>query len=110
MKERDFQTLFSKRNTLTGVFELKFVNETKRKSLPFSDLKIHQEQSLVAAHTGEGLFHKISDQPIFAGNKTRFTRKKPFDCLYLKRIDAYVVIMWWLPREKKMVYYINIFD
>lgn len=106
MKERDFQTQFGKRNTIHGVFELKF---TKGKSLPFNSLAEHQEKALLAV-SGDGLFHKISDFPVFAGSGVRFNRPKPFDCLYLSQTMAYVVVMFWIPRKKKNVYYIKIED
>ncbi|MCK4499490.1 hypothetical protein KAU11_03285 [Candidatus Babeliales bacterium] len=108
MREKDFQTQFAKKNTLSGVFELKFCKGT---SLPFSSLAEHQEKALLAATSKEGLFHKITDAPFFkdAHNKMRFTRPKPFDCFYLQYIPAYVVVMWWEPRKKKNVYYIPIY-
>jgi len=105
MKESDFQTAFRDKNTIHGVFELKFC---KGKSLPFSALAKHQEEALLAASSPEGLFHKITDQPIFAGSKVRFTKPKPFDCFRLRNMDAFVVVMWWVPRKKKKVYYIRI--
>lgn len=106
MKEKDFQTLFGKRNTIHGVFELKF---TKGKSLPFNSLAEHQEKSLLKVTQG-GLYHKISDFPIFSGSGVRFNRPKPFDCFFLTQTMAYVVVMWWIPRKKKNVYYIKIED
>lgn len=108
MREKDFQTQFAKRNTLSGVFELKFCKGT---SLPFSSLAEHQEKALLATTSEEGLFHKITDAPFFkdAQNKMRFTRPKPFDCFYLQCTPAYIVIMFWKPRKKKNVYYIPIF-
>ena len=109
MREKDFQTQFAKKNTLSGVFELKFCKGT---SLPFSSLAEHQEKALLAATSKEGLFHKITDAPFFkdAHNKMRFTRPKPFDAFFLANMDAYVVIMWWIPRKHKAVYYIKIQD
>lgn len=109
MREREFQTMFAKHNRRVGVFELKFC---KGKSLPFSALAEHQEKALLDASSSTGLYHKITDSPFFKdpGGKMRFTRPKPFDAFLLKNIDAYVVIMWWVPRKKKMVYYIEIKD
>jgi hypothetical protein len=107
MKEKHFQTEFGKRNKMIGVFELKFC---KGKSLPFSALAEHQEKALLAASSSSGLYHKISDFPMFAGSKVRFNSPKPFDCVYLSNMDAYVVIMWWVPRKKKNVYYLWIRD
>ena len=106
MKERDFQSEFGKRNKVAGVFELKFCKGT---SLPFKSVADHQIKALKDAST-DGLYHKISDSPFFKdpAGKMRFTKPKPFDCFYLKNIHAYVVIMWWIPRKKKNVYYIPI--
>ena len=104
MKEKYFQTEFGKRNRVHGVFELKFC---KGKSFPFKSVAEHQVKALLAA-SKNGLYHKITDQPVFAESKVRFTRPKPFDCFFLKKTDAYVVIMFWVPRKKKNVYYIEI--
>ena len=106
MKERDFQTQCGKRNIIHGCFELKF---TKGKSLPFNSLAEHQEKALLDV-AGHGLFHKISDFPVFANSGARFNRPKPFDCFYLSQTMAYVVVMFWIPRKKKNVYYIKIED
>ena len=102
MKERDFQAEFGKRNLIIGVFELKFC---KGKSIRFDSVAEHQEAALLAVE-GDGLYHKITDQPFL--KDMNFQRKKPFDCFNLAGIPAYVVIMWWIPRKKKNVYYIPI--
>lgn len=106
MKERDFQTQFGKRNRIHGCFELKFC---KGKSLPFNSLAEHQEEALLNV-SGNGLYHKISDFPVFANSGARFNRPKPFDAFYLSHTMAYVVIMVWVPRKKKNVYYVKIED
>ncbi len=106
MKESNFQTQFGKRNSIHGVFELKF---TKGKSIAFNALAEHQEKALLAV-SGNGLYHKISDFPVFANSGVRFNRPKPFDCFYLSQTMAYVVVMFWIPRKKKNVYYIKIED
>ena len=107
MKERDFQTEFAKRNTLIGAFELKFCKGT---SLPFSALAPHQEQALLDFSSSKGLYHKLTDSPFFKdpSGKMRFTRPKPFDCFNIARTSAYVVVMFWVSRKRKMVYYIHI--
>lgn len=105
MKERDFQTQFKKHNRINGVFELKLC---KGKSMPFSAVPEHQIKALCDISIGDGLYHKISDSPIFSGNKTRFTKPKPFDCFLLRNINAYLVVMFYVPRRRKMVYYIKI--
>ena len=107
MREAQFQTEFGKRNEVHGIFELKLC---KTKRLAFSAVKEHQEKALVHANMGGGLYHKISDAPFFKDEKARmrFTKPKPFDCLFLKNIPAYVVVMFYVPRKNKMVYYIHI--
>ena len=107
MKERDFQTEFGKRNTTIGAFELKFCKGT---SLPFSALAPHQEQALLDFSSSKGLYHKLTDSPFFKDpdGKMRFTRPKPFDCFNIADTAAYVVIMFWIPRKRKIVYYIPI--
>jgi hypothetical protein len=106
MLEKHFQTEFGKRNRIHGCFELKLV---KGKSLPFNALAEHQEKALLAV-AGEGLYHKISDFPVFANNKMRFNRPKPFDAFFLSQTMAYVVVVFYKPRKKKNVYYIKIED
>ncbi len=105
MKEKDFQVEFGKHNKMFGVFELKLC---KGKSLPFDCLADHQEKALLDAYSTTGLYHKITDQPFLKG--MTFQRKKPFDCFNLRDVPAFVVVMWWIAREKKMVYYIPIGD
>lgn len=86
-------------------YELKIC---KGNSLSFNAVKEHQRQGLLDAK--KGLYHKISDSPIFAGNMTRFTNPKPFDCLYLKDAIGYVVILFYKPRKPKVTYMINIYS
>jgi len=107
MKEKNFQSEFKKNNRMTGMFELKLC---KGVSLPFSSVKRHQEEALLAATTMEGFYHKLADQPVSAikGANVRFTLPKPFDCFLVKNTHAYVVIMFYVPRKKKMVYYVPI--
>lgn len=107
MKERDFQTQFKKHNKITGIFELKLC---KGKSLSFSSVAEHQKQALLDVSSRTGLYHKISDSPFFKDpeGRMRFTKPKPFDCFLLKDVNAYVVIMFYVPRKKKNVYYIPI--
>lgn len=105
MKEKDFQVLFGKKNKHLGVFELKL---EKGKSFRFDRVAQHQKEALLQA-SSTGVYHKINDAPIFGGQKTRFTSKKPFDCFNIKG-DAYVVIMFYEPRRKKRVLYLLIDD
>jgi len=107
MKEATFQTMwrhFLEENppNQMEVYELKLC---KTNRFPFSAVKDHQIEGLKMALSG--LFHKISDSPIFAGQKTRFTAKKPFDCLWIKA-NAYVCIMYYIPRKRKQVVKISL--
>jgi len=84
------------------VYELKI---SKGNSLPFNAVKEHQIKGLLEAE--KGLFHKISDSPIFHGNRMRFTKPKPFDCLFIFAI-SYVAILFYKPRKPKNIYLIKI--
>lgn len=95
MKEKDIQKLFGQKNKISGVFELKLV---KKKSMPFNAIEPHQYKALYKAKN-ESLYHKISDMS--AG-------QKPFDCFNLSGIDAYAVLVWYIPRVRKTAYYIPI--
>lgn len=113
MKEKHIQSLFGKINKVVGVFELKFIKCDKGifPPLPFDRVAAHQSDALLCASTDRGLYHKISDS--FVGDKSgqrRFPSPKPFDCLYLKEIPAYVVICWYVPRKLKQFVYISIQD
>ena len=103
MKEKDIQTVFAKKNSICGFFELKLC---KSLSIPFSSVKEHQKKALLQAQN-KGIFHKINDAPIFRGQKTRFTNQKPFDCFFMQG-DAYVVICFYEPRKSKTFYYVPI--
>ncbi len=107
MKESNIQTEFGKRNKNHGIYELKLCKGT---SLPFSALADHQEEALLDISSTRGFYHKISDFPMFAGNKMRFNRPKPFDSFFLVCQPAYVVICFYVPRKKKKLYYIRIQD
>lgn len=105
MKEKDIQCVFGEKNTIKGVFELKLC---KKKSIRWDAVKEHQVKALLRAKH-KNLYHKISDQPIFKGMKTRFNSKKPFDCFNIQS-PAFVVVCFYVPRKKKVCYYIDIDD
>lgn len=101
MKEKDFQTKFLKwaknqTNLKSGAFELKL---TKGKSLPFSALQPHQKQGLLNTKHSK-LAYKIPDDTI---------GYKPFDCVFLKELPAFVVIQFY-KRGEKNFYMIDIDD
>lgn len=78
----------------------------KGQSFAFSFVKLHQIAGL--ENSLEGMGYKISDAPIFAGSKTRFTFKKPFDFVYIKARHAYVVPIFYKPHNYKKVFLIPI--
>lgn len=110
MREKNFQTIWHKYlvdhpPTSPEVHELKLC---KRGTFAFDAVKDHQIEGLKRAKTG--LFHKIADSPVSWGSNTkmRFTAKKPFDCLWLIGLGAYVVICFYEPRKYKKVFKIEI--
>jgi len=103
MTEKDMQTLFSKHVkkyplSTSEVYELKICKGT---SLPFDALQEHQIKALVEAEDS-GLFHKITDPPIFYGGQMRFNVPRPFDCMYLINVPAFVVLWFYKPRKPKI--------
>ena len=104
MKEKDMQTLWGKylkthRTDKTEVYELKIVKQT---SMPFSRVNEHQIVALNQARKGN-FYYKISDTgfPTAQDSLMRFTPQKPFDCMNIFKADAYVVIWFYKPRQKK---------
>ena len=109
MKEADIQRVFGKMIKAqppahTAVYELKLC---KKKSIPFDALQDHQRSALWSANRSY-YYHKINDMPIFRGHKTRFANLKPFDCFFLRGVEAYVVILFYKPRKPKEFIFINI--
>lgn len=104
MKEKNIQSIFKNINKKEGLFELKLCKGT---SMPFGSVADHQVEALLDVSGEKGLYHKISDSPVSWGGQ-RFTKPKPFDCLFLRNQPAYVVICWYEPRRKKAFHYIPI--
>lgn len=110
MKESNFQTMFGK-----WVLENKdfILNPTawelkieKGKSFRFEKVSDRQIESLLEVER-VGLYHKINDLPVYKGSMTRFAKPKPFDCFYMKG-KSYVVVWFYKPRQKKIMYWIPI--
>ena len=118
VKEKDIQSLFSKKindiryeldtifksEDYSYAFELKICKENR---FSFDRVEEHQELALWQVDDSRGVYHKISDSPIFGGMKTRFTSAKPFDCFYIRGI-AFVVICWYEPKKLKELHFIQI--
>lgn len=108
MTESQMQTFFRdylKENPpeKSEVYELKIC---KTNAIEFERVKEHQIKALISA--GSGLFHKITDPPMFYGSQTRFNAPRPFDCFYIKDVKGYVVVWYYKPRQKKVFYKIPI--
>jgi len=108
MTERQLLTEFSKKikelkPVGTVVYETKMV---RAKSFRLASVAQHQVAGLQGAL--HGLWYKISDSPIYAGNKSRFTFAKPFDALWIKADQAFVVPIFYVPRKSKIAYLIPI--
>jgi len=110
MKEKNIQTLFGQQNEIEGFFELKLC---KGKSIRWDAVRDHQIAALGLAASETGFYYKIPDSPVSTTQNTdgfRFTKRKPFDCFFLRGLPAYVVICWYVPRKLKTLYYITIGD
>ena len=109
MNERQLTTEFSKLFTPdnvagTAAYEFKMV----KGAFALDSVKPHQIEGLL--HAKAGMWHKISDSPIYAGNKSRFTFKKPFDGVWIRAKEAYVVPVFYIPRKQKIAVLIPIED
>jgi len=103
MKEKDFQVSFNHwlaHNWHNGssAFELKIV-KPPNKSLPFSAIAEHQYKGLTLAT--QRLVWKISDSDM---------SRKPFDCFILQEAQAFVVVLWHIPRRQNLVTMIQVHD
>lgn len=109
MVEKNFQSMFSKwvldnLPKKSTTWELKLEKGT---AMPFDRVYAHQVKGLNDSKY-EGLYHKISDSPIFPGSKIRFTKPKPCDCVFLKDADAFVVLLFYRPRQEKEMIFIDV--
>lgn len=111
MVEKDFQRMFkhylaNNPPAKAAVYELKLV---KNGRLEFDRVYDHQVAGLRQAKY-KGVYHKIADQPAawVGGKRVHFGGKKPFDCLFLRNIEAYVVILFYVPNEAKEIVFIDI--
>lgn len=99
-KESDMQNRFGRWLKYNwdkpSVFELKI---TKTQSLPFKEVKDHQVLALDMAQNRH-LYYKIPDDTF---------GRKPFDCFFLTKITAYVVIMFYTRGQSRFIM-INIDD
>lgn len=91
MKEKDFQTKFSKwlryNHDGSGAFELKI---TKTNSIGYVKLEEHQKEALLHVKHSR-MVYKIPDD-------TRGS--KPFDCFKMSSLPAFVVIYFYTHGEK----------
>lgn len=85
-REANFTLLFrhwiKKHPQMSGAYELK---QSQTESIPFSVLKEHQEDALLAAKSNSGLLYKAPDDS---------RGIKPFDLFYLRNCRACVVIKY----------------
>lgn len=101
MKESDIQSLFTKyvrdNHRTTAAWELKL--KKNGEALSFAgDFQPQQLPSLLKAKHG-CVYRKLSD--IDPG-------LKPFDAMQVCQSPAYVVVVWYVPREEKVAYWIDI--
>ncbi len=106
MYEKDLQSALNKVLARMKVFdqrslaiESKLVNLSKRKSLPFSEVKPHQRRGLRLAQ--KKLIYKIPDDSY---------DQKPFDAFMLVAAIGYVCVFWYMPRKLKEAHLITIND
>lgn len=111
MVEKDLQTMFkhwlaNNPPERSAVYELKLV---KNGRLEFDRVYDHQVAGLRQAKR-KGVYHKIADQPAanVGGRRVHFGGKKPFDCMFLTKVDAFVVVMFYKPNHLKETFFIDV--
>ena len=77
-----FRHWLKKNPMMSGAFELK---QSITNSLPFSAVREHQVDALLATNSDKGLLWKIPDDSISS---------KPYDLFYLRNAGAWVVIKY----------------
>jgi len=88
----------------TECYELKLVNLSKTKSFAFNRVAEHQ---MVGLQTSlEALWLKIPDTAAING----FSSQKPFDVIWIKAYEAYVIVVFYEPRKFKKAVLIPIRD
>lgn len=98
MNEAKIQTLFSRKNSIDTIYEIKLVKFPK-KSLAYSKVEPHQIVALSNANSETGLAFKISDMSI---------EKKPCDGFRVSNHPAHIIVVYYVPRKPKIAYYIPI--
>lgn len=98
MKEKIIQTLFSRKNTISTIYEIKLV-KFPNKNLAYSKLEPHQITSLTDANNNTGLSYKMSDMSI---------DKKPCDGFRVSNHPAHIIVVYYVPRKTKIAYYVPI--
>jgi hypothetical protein len=111
MVEKDFQTMFkhwvaNNPPDKASVYELKLV---KTGRLEFDRVYDHQVGALRQAKY-KGVYHKIADQQatIVNGRRMHLGSKNPFDCFFLKGVEAYVAVLFYKPNHLKEMFLIDI--
>lgn len=84
----------------TWAMEIKI---TKTPRFSVNSVKQHQIDGLLGAL--HGLWYRLPDQPWVSGG---FQQKKVFDALWVVASEAYVVPVFYVPRKKKVAYFIPI--
>ena len=86
------------------VYELKICKGT---SLPLDSVQQNQIDALCQSERGS-FYHKLTDPPVFTGMNTRFNLRRPFDCMCLVNVKAFVVVWFYRARQIKVFYKIPI--
>ena len=89
---------------VNAAFELKIV---KHKAMPFKQVREHQIVALKGVKWN-GTYHKINDIPFMPERKGTFANPKPFDCFHMANGLGYIVVLFYKPREKKEMIWIDV--
>jgi hypothetical protein len=102
---RDFKHWLEKNKPNNTVcYEFKIIKLDKKKSFAFSQVAEHQVEYLMTSL--EGFWYKISDGAAING----FSSPKPFDSIWIKASNSYIVPIFYEPRKVKTAFLIPIWE
>lgn len=105
MRESHIHTAIKKKFTQnTELIPYPFACEVKISkgiSVPFNAVQPHQIDGLLEAQKGQIV--KLLDTM-----GSRFTLKKPYDLIWLRGVQSFVCVVFYVPRKKKLAYFVPV--
>lgn len=88
----------------TVCYEFKIIKLDKKKSFSFNRVAEHQVEYLMRSL--EGFWYKVADNAAING----FSSPKPFDAVWIRSVNSYIVPIFYQPRKVKTAVLIPIWE